>query len=600
MRPGRRSPSRSQVAAQGCGYAVNAYPRVSDQVKRVRLSGGARPPGRVPRRTKTGRRRRSLGELRRARGRGPPRASARRARPPAGRLPRPAPRFRAGPGCPAPARPRSRPCAARSATRRRAADWHRGAPCAARPRRSGAAARRPRGRPRRRAPAPPSRDVPPPKGTITGPSRSVPARLREQRHVAGRLLEDRARRRPRAARDRRPRSSSSTFSWEASRAMSAPRLGDEKAAVRAARPPREQPVTAAPRARPSRPASSRGRHHARHDQLAPRLEAAASGAARPSRASRPASARGTTSSARSGAAEASSAAGRAEPRSRSRGRLERGVVAQDRLLQAPAAPRSARGRAPPPARAARRGRRRAPRPGGPSGTARASAGRAAAPGAGSAPRAPRARRRARRGARARGRPRCAARAPSAAAPRAGRSPPARTTRRRGPRAPGRATAPAPPAACAAAVSGSARPRLGHELLEASEVELAGLDAQHVARRRGWRAGPLPAACAAATRRPARSSPRGRRRGPPELVDQAVGGDELVRLEQQQGEQRALPDPAERERPVLLGHLQRPKQAKVHPPASRVRDASGTASAGLRRRCAGGPSWGRCASSRASG
>ncbi len=145
-----------------------------------------------------------------------------------------------------------------------------------------------------------------------------------------------------------------------------------------------------------------------------------------------------------------------------------------------------------------------------------------------------------------------------------------------------------------------RPRLGHELLEASEVELAGLDAQHVARPVGGE--PALSQQLAQPRHVDLHGLRrgGRWRGPPELVDQAVGGDELVGLEQQQGEQRALPDPAERERPVLLGHLQRPKQAKVHPPASRVRDASGTASAGLRRRCAGGPSSGRCASSRASG
>ncbi len=90
-----------EVASSSAGWAaVNAYPRVSDQVKRVRLSG-RREAARAHSAThEHGRRRRSLGELCRARGRGPPGASARRARPPAGRPPRPAPRSRAGPGCP--------------------------------------------------------------------------------------------------------------------------------------------------------------------------------------------------------------------------------------------------------------------------------------------------------------------------------------------------------------------------------------------------------------------------------------------------------------------------------------------------------------------
>ena len=96
-------------------------------------------------------------------------------------------------------------------------------------------------------------------------------------------------------------------------------------------------------------------------------------------------------------------------------------------------------------------------------------------------------------ARAPDRPRCAARGPSAASPRAARSPPARTTRTRGPPAPARATTPAPPAAWPPRSPGPRAARFSHELLEAGEVELLGLDAQHVARRVGGQPATLPAA-----------------------------------------------------------------------------------------------------------
>ena len=50
---------------------------------------------------------------------------------------------------------------------------------------------------------------------------------------------------------------------------------------------------------------------------------------------------------------------------------------------------------------------------------------------------------------------------------------------------------------------------------------------------------------------------------PELVDQAVGGDDLVRVQQQDRQQRALLDPAERERAIVLGHLERAKEPEFH-------------------------------------
>ena len=61
--------------------------------------------------------------------------------------------------------------------------------------------------------------------------------------------------------------------------------------------------------------------------------------------------------------------------------------------------------------------------------------------------------------------------------------------------------------------------------------------------------------------------RGRRgrSGAPQLVDQAVGRDDFVRLKEQHGQQRALLDSAERERAVLLAYLQGAKEPEVHTP-----------------------------------
>jgi hypothetical protein len=62
----------------------------------------------------------------------------------------------------------------------------------------------------------------------------------------------------------------------------------------------------------------------------------------------------------------------------------------------------------------------------------------------------------------------------------------------------------------------------------------------------------------------------RRRRPlaPELVDEPVAGDELVRVQKQVGEERLVFAAAERDTPSLVEHLEWAKDAKVHPVSSR--------------------------------
>jgi hypothetical protein len=107
------------------------------------------------------------------------------------------------------------------------------------------------------------------------------------------------------------------------------------------------------------------------------------------------------------------------------------------------------------------------------------------------------------------------------------------------------------------------PRLIRQLLEAGKVELGRLDMERVARR----------VCGEPAAAELLTQPRdvdldalgagGRRRGPPQLIDQAVGRDELVRLEQKNRQERTLLDPAESKRPITLDHLQWAKEPKVH-------------------------------------
>ena len=73
---------------------------------------------------------------------------------------------------------------------------------------------------------------------------------------------------------------------------------------------------------------------------------------------------------------------------------------------------------------------------------------------------------------------------------------------------------------------------------------------------------------------------------PELVDQPVCRDDLVRAREQDGEQRPLPGAAERERTALLDDLERSQNAELHLFSStqpRLRGASAPASTLLARR-----------------
>jgi len=113
---------------------------------------------------------------------------------------------------------------------------------------------------------------------------------------------------------------------------------------------------------------------------------------------------------------------------------------------------------------------------------------------------------------------------------------------------------------------------GHEVLESVGVEVLALDRQLVAalaRHDRARAGVV----VTPSRRERLSQSRdldvqelggrGRRPLAPQLVDQPVRGERLVGVQQQQGEQRSLPAPAERNRPALVEDLERTEDVEVH-------------------------------------
>ena len=104
-----------------------------------------------------------------------------------------------------------------------------------------------------------------------------------------------------------------------------------------------------------------------------------------------------------------------------------------------------------------------------------------------------------------------------------------------------------------------------ELSEAVGIELPRLDTEEIARR----------ACGdavSAERRAQRVHVHlqriggaGRRRRTPDPVDQPVGGDHLVGVKEEEGEQRARPRAAERDDDaVVVQHLQRPQHTEFHP------------------------------------
>ena len=109
-----------------------------------------------------------------------------------------------------------------------------------------------------------------------------------------------------------------------------------------------------------------------------------------------------------------------------------------------------------------------------------------------------------------------------------------------------------------------RVAVGDQAREAVDVELVGVDADDVARRPGD--DPVGAD------RPAervhvhleRARRARRRLLAPDPVDQAVGRDDVVRVEQELREQGARPRPAERDRrTVVSDHLHRPEQPEFH-------------------------------------
>jgi hypothetical protein len=127
---------------------------------------------------------------------------------------------------------------------------------------------------------------------------------------------------------------------------------------------------------------------------------------------------------------------------------------------------------------------------------------------------------------------------------------------------------APPERQSLAELGGGRGRLGttrlrHQPLESSEIELVPIDAQDVAGRASGEH--------VAAERLAQPPDldlddlrRGRRRTfPPEPVDQLVGRDDLVRMQQEQREQRALLRSAERNPTVLVDHLDRAENPILH-------------------------------------
>ena len=114
------------------------------------------------------------------------------------------------------------------------------------------------------------------------------------------------------------------------------------------------------------------------------------------------------------------------------------------------------------------------------------------------------------------------------------------------------------------------PRIRHELLEAIEVERTGIGTELVRRRRG--------PDHVATEHPPElgdvrlENLRGRRRRPagPELLDQQVARNRLVRPDEQQGKQGPLLWRIQRNDAALGDHLKRPEDAELHAAHARGR------------------------------
>jgi hypothetical protein len=102
-----------------------------------------------------------------------------------------------------------------------------------------------------------------------------------------------------------------------------------------------------------------------------------------------------------------------------------------------------------------------------------------------------------------------------------------------------------------------------QLLEPLRVELAGSDLQHVAAR--TRQQHVVAERLAQLRDVTLQRLGGGLRPPlaPQAIDQSLACDELVRVQQQNREQLALPSRADDERPIVIGDLQGSEDAEVH-------------------------------------
>jgi len=102
-----------------------------------------------------------------------------------------------------------------------------------------------------------------------------------------------------------------------------------------------------------------------------------------------------------------------------------------------------------------------------------------------------------------------------------------------------------------------------EPFEAVEVELVGLQVEDVAGGTGLE--PAVAERLAQLRDRVLEDLRRRRRRPavPELVDQPLARQQLVRVQQHEDQERLLLAPVQRDRPVLPDDLERAQDAKFH-------------------------------------
>ena len=110
--------------------------------------------------------------------------------------------------------------------------------------------------------------------------------------------------------------------------------------------------------------------------------------------------------------------------------------------------------------------------------------------------------------------------------------------------------------------------LVHQPLEPVEVECVGPDPDDVAGRPGRQHVVRQRLAQPRDVDPQRRGGALRRVRAPELVDQPVGGNDLVRVKEEQGEQRARLRSAQGNLAASVPHLERPQDPELHPTASR--------------------------------